>query len=231
MHAAAAISFFALGGVAQDVTDLMNLGVVMCLVGLLADENPDPTREAAAHALGNLAQASEPCRRAAADNGAVQASVSLLKSDTEPLLIQALWLLHGLLTLPEASAEFARIGGLASLTRLTERPKTREAAVALIVQLSSANPAALEAYVQAAGVGALLGLIASTNAEAQTRAAELLARIAADSERRRDVVAADGVPAVVALLISVAGGSPKAVPVLRSAVSALSSLSQMPEAR
>jgi len=206
-HAAASISFFALGNNApQDCAEMQSLGIPIALVGAISagSGNIDALRETAAHALGNIFQQSDEARRGAFEAGVLPAIIDLIKTGSDTLKQQGIWVLRGLLYLPAAAEEFSRTG-IDTLQAIaadaTVSQATKDAAIGLSVLLAGTSAAAMESFAANAGVGAIVAIVASpaSPVEAKKHAAEHLARAATVAEWLDAILAAKGVQALATL--------------------------------
>ncbi|KAH3759631.1 vacuolar protein [Pelomyxa schiedti] len=223
-HAATAIANFAFAGT-QDCGEVLKLGAVLTLVGLLGGdasetdkgeqpETPetveatttlkaekDEVRAISAFALGNLC-ADEGCRNAIYSEGGLGFAIGLLHSSNPQVVQQALYLLTSLAAHPAVADDFGKANGFNQLTELISSTdqRLRENALKLATVLSNESNWPLMSA--AVGVKGLLSFLSSSNLEAQKKAIEMLSKLSENPEEMERLIAANAIPLIVNLLAS-----------------------------
>jgi len=201
MHAVNALRFFGQSRNPVAISQICDAGGIVSLTGLLSNDNPPEVIGPAAETLLAFITVDEKCRMSAYDAAVLSMMVKVLQdSKNDALSRVALAVIECLLSIPDAAAQFAQ-DSMILLPQLLGNPSTREVALQLITRLSSSSPAVLETYIELSGMGVLITLLSSQSSpDVQTRASELLARFAALPGKRQELLNAECMPAVKALL-------------------------------
>jgi len=199
MHAVNALRFYAQ---ARDpaIKHICEAGGIVSLTGMLSSDNPPEVIGPTAETLLAFITVDEKCRMSAYDASVLSMMVKVLQdSQNEALTRVALAVIDCLLNIPEAAAQFAQ-DSMILIPQLLGNPNTKDAALQLINRMSSSSSGVLETYIELSGMNVLIGLLATENADLQFRASELVARFSALPGKRQELLNAECMPAIKALL-------------------------------